>query len=41
MNSPFMPSRQPAPGAMGTDGRLIKYDITEGEWDYDIPLEPA
>jgi hypothetical protein len=35
----FMPSRQPA-GSVGTDGRLIKYETTKGEWDYDIPLEP-
>jgi hypothetical protein len=34
----FMPSRQPA-GSVGTDGRLIKYETIEGEWDYDLPLE--
>ena len=36
----FMPSRQPAPGSVGTEGRLIKYETTEGQWDYDTPLEP-
>ena len=30
---------QPGPGSVGTDGRLIKYETTEGTWVYDAPLE--
>jgi len=36
----FYPPNQPG-GSVGTDGRLIKYETTEGVWDYDTPLEPG
>jgi hypothetical protein len=36
----FSPADQPAPGSVGTAGRLIKYETTEGTWDYDTPLPP-
>ena len=35
----FIPVDTSRPGSVGTDGRLIKYETTEGDWVYDTPLE--